>query len=289
MKIEYIILFIVLFFLCIPICYGGGSATATYVDNSSVSGNGSSVIVALEDGHFNTSFSEGYNGYCLEYMEEEALKGDEFYKESCDYYNSSVYLKRYFVDYTDYALRDKVVTQHMIWHFTDGFDGWRVNYTIVDAIMVSDNFYGDTHVVDLGGGRCRVFDFCVLVSPYEHHQDYFAFKISDIVKSPSGTGNSSVDFNNSDIFNGNLSNNLSSIQFNESISLNYNYFINQYIVGGADTSVFVSQNLVKNKNDANFKHRTGNPIEILTVGIILLTIIILIQNIVITNGGKKKK
>ena len=289
MKIEYIILFVVLFFLCIPICYGGGDATATYVDNSSVSGNGSSSVVALEDGHFNTSFSEGYNGYCLEYMEEEALKGDMFYKESCDYYSSSVYLKRYFVDYTDYALKDKVVTQHMIWHFTDGFDGWRVNYTIVDAIMVSDNFYGDTHVVDLGDGRFRVFDFCVLVSPYEHHQDYFAYRIFDIVKNPVSIGNSSVDFNNSNGFNSNLSDNLPVIHFNESIDLSCNNFINQYISSSIDWSVFVSENLVENKNNPVFKHCTANPTTILSVGVLLLTIITLIQSIVITNGGKKKK
>ena len=99
------------------------------------------VVEATEDGHFNITFDNGYNGYCLEYGEKDASKGDRFIVADTSYAidnenKESVanYLKTYFVDYYDEAMKDKVVTQHMIWHFTDGFDGWRVNKTLVNEI-----------------------------------------------------------------------------------------------------------------------------------------------------------
>lgn len=187
MKISYIVCVLVLFFVCFGCVSAGENDTGvSYVVNDSVVALSDDSVVALEDGHFNTSFSDGSNGYCLEYGEQEASKGDVFYKVSTDYavnnYDDSKvgnYLKLYFTDYTSHALSDKVVCQHMIWHFTDDFNGWRVNYTIVDEIKKSDKIIPDYYVQKLNSTHERVWFFNVLLSLYEHHQDYFSYRFWD--------------------------------------------------------------------------------------------------------------
>ena len=43
------------------------------------------LVSASEDGHFNISFNDGYNGYCIEYREEEAVEGSNFTVQDTDY------------------------------------------------------------------------------------------------------------------------------------------------------------------------------------------------------------
>ena len=162
---------------------GGGETTTDYHHYDVVTYQ--DVVYAEEDGHFNIQFTDDYRGYCFEYGEHEATRGDKFYVEQTDYILNSEnkdvsnYLKLYFVDYYNETQKDKVVTQHTIWHFTDGFDGWRVNKTLVDNIKATSEYkklpddgtayWNDTHNMS--------YSFRSLVSPLEDHQNFFAYLI----------------------------------------------------------------------------------------------------------------
>ena len=177
-------LLILVFLMCNVVYAGDNTTISDYSVNETVKDISSDKVVALENGHFNTSFSDGSNGYCLEYGEQEASVNDTFYKVDTSYARNSLnnqrvgnYIKLFFVEYTDYALSDSVRTQHYIWHFTDDFNGWRLNYTIIDMIKSSNRVIPDYFEEDLGNGSVRCFEFNVLLALYEHHQDYFTYKI----------------------------------------------------------------------------------------------------------------
>lgn len=177
------LLIIILLFFCIGYAYGGENIT-TYEDSPIIYDDFENTTIALDDGHLDTRFSNGYKGYCIEYAEQEAKTGDKFYITSSEKTinnktkkDVSQYLKRYFVDYYDETQKDKIVTQHMIWHFTDDFDGWRLNYTIINNIKNSNNNYDDDGIVRWNSTHDMRYSFRTLLSPYEHHQNYFIYKI----------------------------------------------------------------------------------------------------------------
>ena len=177
MKKIFFIFIIIL--LCNCVYAGDNHTTHSNVINETVKNINNDKTIALEDGHFNTSFSDGSNGYCIEYGEQEATKGDTFYKVDSAYAGKQVsnYIKIFFVEYTDYALSDTIRTQHYIWHFTDGFNGWRLNYTIIDNIKNSNRIIPDYYEEQINNTTIRCFEFNVLLALYEHHQNYFTYKI----------------------------------------------------------------------------------------------------------------
>lgn len=178
----FIFLTIFLVLLSISTVAAGYNTTDnTYIPKSNV--NGGQVVEATESGNFNITFSNNYNGYCLEYGEHDATVGDKFIvANSTDYeINKSVSncLKTFFVDFYDEAMKDKIVTQHTIWHFTDGFDGWRLNYTMIQQIkdIAAVKNIPDSGKVKYNATHDMYHDFLTLISPYEHHQNFFAYKI----------------------------------------------------------------------------------------------------------------
>ena len=109
--------------MCNIVYAGNDTADYSNIVNETVKNVGTNKVIALENGHFNTSFSDGSNGYCLEYGEQEASVNDTFYKVDTSYAKNNLdnqrvgnYIKLFFVEYTDYALSDSVRTQHYIWH-----------------------------------------------------------------------------------------------------------------------------------------------------------------------------
>ena len=107
------------------------------------------LVIALEDGHYNIRFEvtnpdgskEIYNGYCINYGDREAYKNQRFQTRCTEFAVNKVTeesvgheLKTLFVDYTDLALDDKIKTQQIIWHFTDDFNGWRVDPALMTEI-----------------------------------------------------------------------------------------------------------------------------------------------------------
>lgn len=170
-------------FLMIGFCYGGDTNTVSD-DEPLIIDDYEGITFAEEDGHLNTSFSDGSKGYCIEYLEQEATTGDKFYKVNTTYAKNnetkedvSRYLKTYFIDHYDETQKDAIVTQHTIWHFTNNFNGWRINYTLVDNIKDNVKDYGDKGVKRWNETHEMVYEFNVLLPYFEHHQNYFTYKI----------------------------------------------------------------------------------------------------------------
>ena len=146
------------------------------------------IVSANEDGHFNISFDDGYSGYCINYMSEEASKGDNFTVTDTSYAinNESKNsigneLKTFFVDYYDTAMENKIKTQHIIWHFSNNFTGWRFSQDLIEDIRhtSSQKIIPDHGAVrKINNTTEAVFDFEVLLSHTEGYQNYFAYKIT---------------------------------------------------------------------------------------------------------------
>lgn len=166
------------------------------------------IVSASEDGHFNIEFDDGYNGYCINYGDHEAKKGQNFTVQDTSYATNentgksvANYLKIYFVDYYDEAMKNEVVTQHTIWHFTDNFTGWRLNYTMIEEIK---NLALTKTVPDQGAVRKinntteAVFSFEVLASQEASHQNFFAYNvifrnIEEIIENITGENSTNPD------------------------------------------------------------------------------------------------
>nr|WP_295001278.1 hypothetical protein [uncultured Methanobrevibacter sp.] len=146
------------------------------------------IVSASEDGHFNISFDDGYNGYCINYGDHEADKGNNFTVQDTDHAvneksGQSVgnELKTFFVNYYDTAMQDRVKTQHIIWHFTNDFNGWRVDSALIEEIKKASL---EKVIPDHGATRKisntaeMVFDFEVLESHDSDHQNFFAYRVT---------------------------------------------------------------------------------------------------------------
>ena len=144
--------------------------------------------LALENGNLNISFEDGYNGYCINYGKHEAKVGDSFTaKDTTFAVNSNSgqsvgnYLKVYFVDYYDHTLKNEIVTQHTIWNFTDDFNGWRLDYDLIDSIKATASTktipdYGA--VKKINNTTEAIFDFKVFKSENFENQNFFGYKIT---------------------------------------------------------------------------------------------------------------
>lgn len=165
----------------------------------------SEEVLATEEGNLNISFDNGYHGYCINYGDHEAKIGSEYSVENTSYATNkntgeSVgnYLKVYFVDYYDDAMRDEIVTQHTIWHFTDDFYGWRLDPLLLENIKstaATKTIPDKGAVRQINNTTEAVFDFLVLNSDKSDHQNFFAYKITyrDIIKDIIGSADSSND------------------------------------------------------------------------------------------------
>lgn len=118
------------FFISVNNVFAGNNTTESDNTPREFLPDSDKQVSATEDGHFNITFDNGYNGYCLEYSEKDTNVGDKFIVVNTSYAintndksNVGNYLKTFFVDYYDIAMEDKVKTQHIIWHFTDDFNG----------------------------------------------------------------------------------------------------------------------------------------------------------------------
>ena len=167
-------------------------------------------VLASEDGHVNITFDNGYNGYCINYGEHEAKTGQEYSVKDTTYATNknsgeSVgnYLKTYFVDYYEDAMRNDIVTQHTIWHFTDDFNGWRIDPLLIENIKstASTKTIPDSGAVrQINNTTEAVFDFQVLSSEKSGHQNFFAYKITyrdivkDIISNASGSNDTSAEY-----------------------------------------------------------------------------------------------
>jgi len=250
-------------------------------------------VRASEDGHVNISFENGYNGYCINYGEHEAAAGQEYSVQDTTYATNknsgeSVgnYLKVYFVDYYEDAMRDEIVTQHTIWHFTDDFNGWRIDPILIENIKTtaSTKTIPDNGAVrQINNTTEAVFDFQVLSSDKSDHQNFFAYKITyrDIVKDiiDNATSSNSTASENQNITNATENttstekheNNASSIENTTSKEEQKN--IAEPTEGSGKTAADNTQKVSKENNSKSIslsKQVTGKR----TIGVILLLIVL---------------
>lgn len=142
-------------------------------------------VKSQENGHFNISFDDEYNGYCINYGKNEANNEDEFIVQNTtsainNKNGESVghYLKTFFVEFHDIAVKNKIDTQKIIWSFTDDF---KFNDTLIQQIKDAslDLIIPDHGAIKkINNTTEAVFDFEVLSSTKLNHQNFFAYKIT---------------------------------------------------------------------------------------------------------------
>ena len=149
-------------------------------------------VKAAENGHFNISFDDGYNGYCINYGDHEATEGDTFLVQDTSAAinvetGESVgnYIKVFFTQHHDKAIADKIETQKIIWGFTGKFkysNQSLLNEIRNDAINKTIPDHGA--IIKINDTTEAVFDFEVLDSQTAGNQNFFAYKITyrDIIK-----------------------------------------------------------------------------------------------------------
>ena len=142
-------------------------------------------VKSKENGHFNITFEDGYNGYCINYGDQEAKINDEFeVKDTTAAINNKNgesighYLKTFFVEFHDIAVKNKYDTQKIIWAFSDNFD---FNKALVQQIKdISVNLTIPDHgaIKKINETTEALFDFEVLGTDKNNHQNFFGYKIT---------------------------------------------------------------------------------------------------------------
>ena len=145
-------------------------------------------VNAEQSGIRNITFSDGYNGYCINLSKDHAEVGSEFTPKDTSHamnnkYNTPIgnYLKILFVDYYDFAIKDADATAEVIWDFSDRYYLDSTN-EITQAIL-KDAENGRT-IPDHGATKKindtteAVFDFEVFDPLNDDMQNYFGYKIT---------------------------------------------------------------------------------------------------------------
>lgn len=185
-------LFIIVAFSCVPAMAESAFSDCTHVGDE---------VSALEDGHYNIAFSNGYNGFCICYGLEEATEGDGFTIVNIGQAinnntgeDVSQYLKHLFVDhfeqYFSYSaadgvkMDDKIALQFAIWAFTDDFSNWRVDPKLIDDVKsivksglqpIPDHGY----IRKLDDTTMAIFDFHTLQTKKgDNYQNFWTYKIT---------------------------------------------------------------------------------------------------------------
>ena len=143
------------------------------------------IVKSKENGHFNITFEDGYNGYCINYGDHEAKVNDEFeVKDTTAAINNKNgesighYLKTFFVEFHDIAVKNKIDTQKIIWAFSDNFD---FNKALVQQIKdASVNLTIPDHgaIKKINETTEAIFNFEVLKTGQNDHQNFFGYKIT---------------------------------------------------------------------------------------------------------------
>ena len=143
------------------------------------------TVKSKENGHFNITFEDGYNGYCINYGDQEAKVNDEFeVKDTTAAINNKNgesighYLKTFFVEFHDIAVKNKIDTQKIIWAFSDNFD---FNKALVQQIKdASVNLTIPDHgaIKKINETTEAIFNFEVLKTGQNDHQNFFGYKIT---------------------------------------------------------------------------------------------------------------
>ena len=182
-KIFIIIIFFTFMLMVNSIAAGNNT---TVVDNPTAAYIVSNeTVVALESGDSNIQFSNGYKGYCIEWGEHSAEENETFYiADSSNAINKitnedvSNNLKVMFLFFYNKTQENPIVTQHMIWKFTDNKQFSKFDKEWYNDIVKISNKYKipDSGTIKINDTHELIFDFKVFVAKYLEYQNYFAYK-----------------------------------------------------------------------------------------------------------------
>lgn len=255
MNKQLIALLIICAIASISTVYAGNNTTE--IDTPTVHVEEGDTVTAIESGDSNISFSDGYKGYCAEWGEHSAERGDKFYIHDEVDNNIKVFFTYFYED----AQKDTIATQHMIWKFTDGKEFSRFNKTLYNQIITKAATVQvpNQGTIKIDNKTEMVFSFKMFISEFEEYQNYFGYKI--FFRNISS--NSSAQINNSMINNSN--NYLDKYQNNESILTQYDTIMIKDSIN-SQTSTSDYKKIVKFPN----QHVTGNSLRLLITAMIII-------------------
>ena len=247
MKVKLLLIFAILAITISPVMAGNNT---TDVDNPTQYISDEPMTEALESGDSNISFSDGYKGYCIEWGEHSAEKGDKFYIYDEDVDNN---IKTFFVYFYEESQRDVIATQHMIWKFTDDKQFSRFNQTLYEKIIEKSATVKvpNDGVLKINDTTEMVYSFRNFISNINEYQNYFAYKIyfrnitlqTNLTQNSTGNGSESTSHNTTNQTN-------------------------------------IKENLTQNHTNASFKktrftkvsgsHDTGNPLVLLLLSLAVM-------------------
>lgn len=247
MKVKLLLIFAILAITISPVMAGNNT---TDVDNPTQYISDEPMTEALESGDSNISFSDGYKGYCIEWGEHSAEKGDKFYIYDEDVDNN---IKTFFVYFYEESQRDVIATQHMIWKFTDDKQFSRFNQTLYEKIIEKSATVKvpNDGVLKINDTTEMVYSFRNFISNINEYQNYFAYKIyfrnitlqNNLTQNSTGNGSESTSQNTTNQTN-------------------------------------IKENLTQNHTNASFKktrftkvsgsHDTGNPLMLLLLSLAVM-------------------
>ena len=154
------------------------------------------TLKSLADGHLRHPFEQGYTGFCIAWPSPDACADEEYIvvspenlyntsnKHVADFYN---YLKVYATQFSDHFLNTADYSydvQHLIWHFSNDFTGWRVDPDLVNDITVTAaTMTIPDHYVQQLDGMTRTWDFIILankeITSSTDRPLFFAYKYTD--------------------------------------------------------------------------------------------------------------
>lgn len=264
------LLLLLLIFLTLSAVSAGNNTTD--IPNPTYHIENTSTVIALESGDSNISFSDNYKGYCIEWGEHSAEKNDAFYVDDFKIINKitgedvSNHIKTFFVYFYENATKNPVVTQHIIWKFTNNkeFSQFRANKELYYAILDKSStiIVPNTGVLKINDTIEMVYDFRVFKARFLEYQDYLGFNIF---------------FRN--ITNNNTTyNNTNTTLFNNTI-MNITYSSKYNVIETINKEKLI-QKKENNNNYISNMHNTGHGLWLFVL--ILILLIIGLKNIKLT-------
>ena len=160
-------------------------------------------VEAKESGNYNITFNDGYSGYCINYGDRAADRGDDFIVKNTSNainHNSGEsignYLKVLFVDYHDIAVKDKTKTQYLIWAFSDDYNYRKDLVNEIKQVAVDRIIPDQGAVKKINNTTEATFYFEVLDSIESWTQNFFAYRIEYRTITPEIVNNTTDSPNN---------------------------------------------------------------------------------------------
>lgn len=176
---------LLIFFFLISLTAVSAGNNTTEVTNPTTFHSDLDTVTALESGDSNISFSNGYKGYCVEWGEHSAEKGEKFYVDPTSKIinketNADVsnYIKVMFLFFHNETQKNVIATQHMIWKFTNNKQFSKFNETWYnDIVKVGDCVkVPDSCVFKINATHECFFSFKTFTAGINEYQNYFGYK-----------------------------------------------------------------------------------------------------------------